>query len=290
MGQQQDLSSFATKTYVDAKAIEAKDGVPGSPGKDGAVGPVGPVGPAGPVGPTGPVGPVGATGPQGKTGTVLANLGGVFGDGTSGGYAQFKGPIETIPDKGKPGVYHKAQVGLGLHSDYEMSFDVNGGQRAFTINKDRRLVGSGDWLRIQGAEKGIAFYGNIETEQGKPLKIQGDATFTKGFKIDSSGGFAVNAPIGQASYWAHNSGDSTFYSGIDGHQYSGINTGGGLLATKANKPNTDIMIAPGFDKGGSVTFKKKMICFGDQDKCLCHGTNGYPGLCNKKDGSLLKNL
>jgi hypothetical protein len=100
-------------------------------------------------------------------------------------------------DPGKPGIYHRENIGLGVHSDFQMSFEVNGQTgsplEAMRINQNA-LVGIGTGnpiakLHVNGGAGAIyataadlTRYFNVVT--GSSLAGgQGNFNFTAGFSV-----------------------------------------------------------------------------------------------------------
>jgi len=61
-------------------------------------------------------------------------------------------------EQGKPGIYHRENVGLGLHSDYKMSFEVGGGS---TLVEAMRILDNGNvGIGTTSAEAPFSVIGN----------------------------------------------------------------------------------------------------------------------------------
>ncbi len=100
------------------------------------------------------------------------------------------GAIQKPADEKRPAIYHKDGVGLGLHSDWEMSFDVNGSggtRRAMDIGSNGNVYVKGD-LYVDGAIRlkngwRVQEYGNkIYIGKDKGIDVMDSGDIHSGFK------------------------------------------------------------------------------------------------------------
>lgn len=153
-----DLSTYATKTYVDNEIskIELKEGPQGPKGDKGETGATGPQGPKGDTGERGEVGPQGPQGEQGLQGLQ--------------GEAGPTGPQGPKGDAGAPFAIKKTYVSI----------------EAMNIDYSNEEIKEGDFVIINT--------GNVSDEDNGKLFIKGATKFD--FLVDISGVQGIQGPKG----------------------------------------------------------------------------------------------
>jgi hypothetical protein len=128
---------------------------------------------------------IGAPNPEQKL-DVFGNL--IVGNRTDTASILLNGPSASSINPSLPGIYHKNNVGLGISSDFEMAFEVNGSTESFTAM----------YINATG------FVGIGTSEPVYPLEVNGD--------INISGNYLKNGiPITSSSQWI-TSGNNIYYN------------------------------------------------------------------------------
>ena len=128
------------------------------------------------------------------TGRLTAGTGvdALTGNGT--GQVILSGAGQTLNTPGKPTLYHKNGVGLGVYSDYAIDFEVNGGTSKVVAGK---FTDTGNLNVLVGNVVMSTSGKGITTGSSIPLGFGVNGSTTQAL-IDTSGNFLVNAASANA--------------------------------------------------------------------------------------------
>ena len=135
-------------------------------------------------------------------------------------------------DQSKPGIYHRENIGLGLHSDYKMSFEVNGSSslvQAMIIN-DSGQIGIGttspaNTLHISGTQNQLVQIQN--TSDTARLVLNGSS---------GTGGDLIFKQAGTATWGIASIGDSLHFLGDDSTSQTRMTINNAGIVTTPLKP------------------------------------------------------
>ena len=166
-------------------------------------------------------------------------------------------------EQGKPGIYHRENIGLGLHSDYKMSFEVNGSSslvQAMIIN-DSGQVGVGttipnNTLHISGTQNQLVQIQN--TSDTARLVLNGSS---------GTGGDLIFKQAGVATWGIASIGDSLHFLGDDSTSQTRmtIDNNGKVTIGDTSTKTSDTYLDISSDGGNAYAQGIRLIHHGTDD-------------------------
>jgi len=165
--------------------------------------------------------------------TVGTGVDALTGNGT--GQVILTGAGQTLQTPGKPTLYHKNSVGLGIHSDYAIDIEVNGGSStivAYQVDPTGNII-----QKVAG--KGINFTANTPASG---MTSQNLTWYEEGTWTPTYSGWTTNPTTANAKYTRVGRLVTLHYIGNNGVSVAGVSSIGGLPFTSNSQQGASVAI------------------------------------------------
>jgi len=163
--------------------------------------------------------------------TVGTGVDALTGNGT--GQVILTGAGQTLQTPGKPTLYHKNSVGLGIHSDYAIDIEVNGGSStivAYQVDPTGNII-----QKVAG--KGINFTANTPASG---MTSQNLTWYEEGTWTPTYSGWTTNPTTANAKYTRVGRLVTLHYIGNNGVSVAGVSSIGGLPFTSNSQQGASV--------------------------------------------------
>ena len=163
--------------------------------------------------------------------TVGTGVDALTGNGT--GQVILTGAGQTLQTPGKPTLYHKNSVGLGIHSDYAIDIEVNGGSStivAYQVDPTGNII-----QKVAG--KGINFTANTPASG---MTSQNLTWYEEGTWTPTYSGWTTNPTTANAKYTRFGRLVTLHYIGNNGVSVAGVSSIGGLPFTSNSQQGASV--------------------------------------------------